>query len=250
MIELSGKVAIVTGAARGIGAATAEALAADGAFVVLTDVLDGEGEAEAKKIAGTGGCAKYMHLDVSSEAEWQRVIETTVREQGGVDALVNNAGIGTFPDVEQETVEGFNRTIAINQTGVWLGMKHAGSAMRSRGGGSIVNVSSIFGAVGGFGGSVAYHASKGAVRLMTKTAALHFAKDRIRVNSIHPGFIDTPMVEVVKGTPTEDLIKDKTPLGRMGTPKEIADVIAFLCSPEASYMTGSEVYVDGGWTAA
>lgn len=250
MKELTGMVAIVTGAARGIGAATAEALAEEGAFVVLTDVLDAEGEVEARKIAATGGCARYLHLDVSSEAEWQRVVETTVREQGGVDALVNNAGIGTMPDVEQETLDGWNKTIAINETGVWLGMKHAVPAMRARGGGSIVNVSSIFGATGGFGGSIAYHASKGAVRLMTKNAALRYAKEGVRVNSIHPGFIDTPMVEQVKGTPIEDMIKDKTPMGRLGTPKEIGDVIAFLCSPEASYMTGSEVYVDGGWTAA
>jgi len=250
MNELSGKVAIVTGAARGIGAATAEALAAEGTFVVLTDVLDGEGEAEARKIAAAGGCARYMHLDVSSESEWQRVVDTTVREQGGVDALVNNAGIGTMPDVEQETLEGWNKTIAINETGVWLGMKHAIPAMRARGGGSVVNVSSIFGATGGFGGSIAYHASKGAVRLMTKNAALRYAKEGVRVNSIHPGFIETPMVEQVKGTPVEDVIKDKTPMGRLGAPKEIADVIAFLVSPKASYMTGSEVYVDGGWTAA
>jgi NAD(P)-dependent dehydrogenase (short-subunit alcohol dehydrogenase family) len=129
-------------------------------------------------------------------------------------------------------------------------MKYAAPAMRAAGGGSIVNISSIFGAVGGFGGSIAYHASKGAVRLMTKNAAIHYAKEGIRVNSIHPGFVDTPMVAVIKGTPTEEVIVQNTPLGRLATSKEIGDVIAFVSGPKASYMTGSEIYVDGGWTAA
>jgi NAD(P)-dependent dehydrogenase (short-subunit alcohol dehydrogenase family) len=153
-------------------------------------------------------------------------------------------------DVEQETVAGWDKVIAVNQKGVWLGMKHAVPAMRAAGGGAIVNVSSIFGAVGGFGGSVAYHATKGAVRLMTKNAAIRYAKEGIRVNSMHPGFIDTPMVEQIKGTPVEQMIIQNTPVGRLGRPEEIGDVIAFLCGPKASYMTGSEIYVDGGWTAA
>jgi NAD(P)-dependent dehydrogenase (short-subunit alcohol dehydrogenase family) len=247
--DLLGKVAIVTGGARGIGAASAEALAAAGARVVVTDVLDAEGEAFAAHLRDGGCDARYEHLDVSDEAEWKQVVETTVGELGRLDVLVNNAGIGTFPDVESETREGYDRLISINQTGVWMGMKTAAPRMRDAGGGSIVNVSSIFGAVGGFGGSIAYHASKGAVRLMTKNAAIFYAKDGIRVNSIHPGFIDTPMIEVVKGTPTEELILAETPMGRLGTSKEIGDVIAFLASDAASYMTGSEVYVDGGWTA-
>jgi NAD(P)-dependent dehydrogenase (short-subunit alcohol dehydrogenase family) len=173
----------------------------------------------------------------------------TVREFGRLDVLVNNAGIGTFPDVEQETIEGWNRLIGINETGVWLGMRAAVPRMRKAGGGSIINVSSIFGAVGGFGASIAYHASKGAVRLMTKNAAIRYAKEGIRVNSVHPGFIDTPIVAVVKGTDTETLILNNTPMGRMGRSEEVAEVIAFLASDRASYMTGSEVYVDGGWTA-
>ncbi|HEY8731251.1 MAG TPA: SDR family oxidoreductase, partial [Candidatus Limnocylindria bacterium] len=173
-----------------------------------------------------------------------------VREFGRLDILVNNAGIGTMADVEQETAEGWDRVIAVNQKGVWLGMKHPVPAMRASGGGSIVNVSSIFGAVGGFGGSIAYHASKGAVRLMTKNAAIRYAKEGIRVNSIHPGFIDTPMIADVKDTPIEQLILQSTPVGRLGRPEEIGDVIAFLSGPKASYMTGSEIYVDGGWTAA
>lgn len=247
--ELQGKVAVITGAARGIGAATAEALAEAGAAVVLTDVLDEEGEALAASLRTAGLDARYEHLDVSDEANWVRVVDATVADLGRLDVLVNNAGIGTLPDVESETREGWDRLIAINETGVWLGMRAVAPFMRTTGGGSIVNVSSIFGAVGGFGGSIAYHASKGAVRLMSKNAAIHWAKDGIRVNSVHPGFIDTPMIEQVKDTPVEAAILGQTPMGRLGTPEEIGSVIAFLASPAASYMTGSEVYVDGGWTA-
>jgi len=249
-VELQGKVAIVTGGASGIGAATSEALCEAGAFVLITDVNDQLGEALAKRLTGAGGCARYRHLDVTDEAQWEQTVAETVRELGRVDVLVNNAGIGTFADVEQETREGWDKVIAVNETSVWLGMKHAIPAMRAGGGGSIVNVSSIFGAVGGFGGSVAYHAAKGAVRLMTKNAAIRYAKEGIRVNSIHPGFVDTPLVDAVKGTPIEQTIVQNTPLGRMARPEEIGDVIAFLSGPKASYMTGSEVYVDGGWTAA
>ena len=247
--NLLGRVAIVTGGARGIGAATAEALAAAGANVVVTDVLDDEGEHLATHLRAGGCPARYEHLDVSNEENWTRVVQKTVVELGGLHILVNNAGIGTMPDVETETREGWDRLIAINQTGVWLGMKTVAPQMRASGGGSIVNVSSIFGAVGGFGGSVAYHASKGAVRLLTKNAAVRYAKEGIRVNSVHPGFIDTPMIEQVKNTPAEQAILANTPMGRLGTPTEIAAVIAFLASDAASYMTGSEVYVDGGWTA-
>ena len=249
MKELEGKVAIVTGSARGIGAAAVEALCEEGAFVFVTDVLD-EGEIFAKRLASAGKCARFAHLDVTDESEWKKLVDEIVREFGHVDILVNNAGIGTFEDVEQETRAGWDKVIAVNQMGVWLGMKYAIPAMKANGGGSIVNVSSIFGAVGGFGGSVAYHASKGAVRLMTKNAAIRYAKERVRVNSIHPGFIDTPMIAPIHGTPLEQTIEEKTPMGRLGTSKEIGDVIAFVCGPKASYMTGSEVYVDGGWTAA
>jgi NAD(P)-dependent dehydrogenase (short-subunit alcohol dehydrogenase family) len=247
--ELSGRVAIVTGAARGIGAAAAAELAAAGATVVLTDVIDDEGEALADSIRAKGQAATYRHLDVASEGGWAEVVQQTIAELGRLDILVNNAGIGTFPDVEQETLDGWSQLIAINQTGVWLGMRAAAPAMRSSGGGSIINVSSIFGAVGGFGASVAYHASKGAVRLMTKNAAIRYAQEGIRVNSVHPGFIDTPMIAQVKGTDAEQRILAATPMGRLGRSEEIGTVIAFLAGDGASYMTGSEVYVDGGWTA-
>jgi NAD(P)-dependent dehydrogenase (short-subunit alcohol dehydrogenase family) len=247
--ELKGRVALVTGAARGIGAAAARTLAAEGAVVVVTDVIDDEGEALAAQITAAGGTATYMRLDVAREAAWKRVVARAVREYGRLDILVNNAGIGTFPDVEQETLDGWNNLIGVNQTGVWLGMRAAVPRMRKTGGGSIINISSIFGAVGGFGASVAYHASKGAIRLVTKNAAIRYAREGIRVNSVHPGFIDTPMVAVVKGTDVETEILNNTPIGRLGRSEEVAEVIAFLASDRASYMTGSEVYVDGGWTA-
>lgn len=248
-LSLNGRVALVTGAARGIGASAARELADAGASIVLTDVLDAEGKALADELRGAGRQATYLHLDVADEKQWRDVVDAAVTLYGRLDILVNNAGIATMSDVEAETLEGWNRLIAINQTGVWLGMKAVIPSMRAVGGGSIVNLSSIFGAVGGFGGSIAYHASKGAVRLMTKNAALHCAKEGIRVNSVHPGFIDTPLIEQVKGTPAEQAILANTPMGRLGRPDEIGAVITFLASDAASYMTGSEVYVDGGWTA-
>jgi NAD(P)-dependent dehydrogenase (short-subunit alcohol dehydrogenase family) len=249
MRGLTGKVAVITGGARGIGAATAARLVEEGVAVAVGDVLDDDGRAFAVSLARAGDRAAYHHLDVTDEAAWNDVVDRIERDLGPIDVLVNNAGIGTFADVEQETREAWDRLIAVNQTGVWLGMKVVGRRMRERGRGSIINVSSIFGAVGGFGGSIAYHASKGAVRLMTKSAALHWATSGVRVNSIHPGFVETPMIEATKGTPAETEIIAMTPMGRLGRPEEIAAAIAFLASDDASYMTGSEVYVDGGWIA-
>lgn len=246
---LVGKVAIVTGAARGIGSATAEALAAAGATVILTDVLDDEGPAVVARLKAEGHRATYEHLDVSDEAGWAALVARVQADQGRLDVLVNNAGIGTLADVETETAEGWSRTIAVDQTSVWLGMRAAVPAMRASGGGSIVNVSSIFGAVGGFGGSVAYHAAKGAVRLMSKNAAIRYATEGIRVNSVHPGFIETPMLAGIEGTPMQTAILEATPMGRLGQPEEVAAVIRFLASDEASYVTGAEFFVDGGWTA-
>jgi NAD(P)-dependent dehydrogenase (short-subunit alcohol dehydrogenase family) len=248
-LRLDGRTAIVTGGARGIGAATTRALAAAGAGVLTTDVLDAEGEGLAAELRGQGLHVRFTHLDVTDESAWQRCVAEAVDAFGGLNILVNNAGIGTLADVETETREDYERVIAVDQTGVWLGMKHAVPAMRASGGGSIVNLSSIFGKVGGFGGSVAYHAAKGAVRLMTKNAALRYAKEGIRVNSVHPGFIDTPMIAGIKGTDLEAAILDATPMSRLGRAEEIAAAILFLASDAASYVTGSELYADGGWTA-
>jgi NAD(P)-dependent dehydrogenase (short-subunit alcohol dehydrogenase family) len=246
---VAGKVAIVTGGSSGIGAAAARLLAARGAAVVICDVADEAGLALANELTLDAERATFLHHDVADEAAWASVVERTLERFGRLDVLVNNAGVGSMGDVETETREVYDRVVAINQTGVWLGMKAAVPAMLRSGGGSIINVASIFGAVGGFGGSIAYHATKGAVRLMTKSAAIRYAKDGIRVNSLHPGFVDTPILDGLKGTELEKRIIDSTPMGRLATPEEIAETIVFLASDRASYMTGSEIYVDGGWTA-
>ncbi|MFI5042883.1 MAG: glucose 1-dehydrogenase [Acidimicrobiales bacterium] len=246
---LVGRVAIVTGAGRGIGAATAGALALAGAAVTVTDVLDVEGEGVAAGLRHRGFQARYAHLDVTQGRDWDRVVAATVAGFGGLHVLVNNAGIDTEADLEAETPAGYERVVAVNQTGVWLGMKHAIPAMLACGGGSIVNISSIFGTVGGFGGSAAYHATKGAVRLMSKNVAIRYATAGIRVNSVHPGFVDTPMVAPLMGTAEGPLILANTPMARLGRPEEIASVVVFLAGDGASYMTGSEIHVDGGWTA-
>lgn len=249
-----GQVAIITGGARGIGAATARRLAQEGAAVLVTDVLDDEGNALAEEIRRAEARALYEHLDVTSEREWARAVDRAAT-LGRVAVLVNNAGVASAANVEQETKEGYDRVIAVNQTGTWLGMKAVAAEMRKHGAGAIVNVSSIYGASGGNGGSFAYHASKGATRIMTKNAAISLAKENIRVNSIHPGFVDTPMVApFVEGDAAEakamrDYIATSTPLGRMARPEEIASAIAFLASEDASYMTGAELFVDGGFTA-
>ncbi len=249
MTTLNGRVAIVTGAARGIGNATTRALAAEGAAVLATDIIDDEGTSLASELTERGDRVEYRHLDVSDESAWQEVVAEAVERFGRLDVLVNNAGIGSEADAEHETLETWERVLRINQTGVWLGMRTAIPYMRTAGGGSIINVSSIFGAVGGFGASIAYHATKGAVRLMTKSAALTHAQEGIRINSLHPAFVDTPLIAGLKGTPVEDAILAATPMGRLGEPREVASVIVFLAGPGATYMTGSEVYVDGGWTA-
>jgi NAD(P)-dependent dehydrogenase (short-subunit alcohol dehydrogenase family) len=254
--RLEGKVALVTGGARGIGAATCITLARQGAVVVVTDVIDEEGRAIAQAILDEGSRARYVRLDVTSETAWNDVIAGTLAADGGLHVLVNNAGIARLEDVEQETLDGYRSIIGVNQIGLWLGMKAAAPAIRASGGGAIVNVSSIYGAVGGDGTAIAYHASKGAIRQMTKNAAIRYAREGIRVLSVHPGFIETPMVAPFLAStgpgPSRllEYIEARTPLGRIGRSEEVANVIAFAASDEASYMTGTELFVDGGWTAA
>ncbi len=247
--RLDGKVALVTGAASGIGAAHVRVFAANGAKVVAADIQDDKGQALIREIADKGGEAVYVRLDVAQEREWLGAVAEAVRRFGKLTTLINNAGIANTQGVEAETLAGFNRVVSVDQTAVWLGMKAAIPEMRKAGGGAIVNISSVFGIIGS-PGFIAYHGAKGAVRLMTKAAALEYAKQGIRVNSIHPGIIDTPIIGDSKITrEAVEQFKLATPLGRMGRPEEIAHGSLFLCSDEASFITGAELVIDGGWTA-
>lgn len=215
----------------------------------MTDITDDAGKETTLAITDSGGRASYFHLDVTSPEEWKAAVAAAVEEFGGLDVLVNNAGMGDLEAIEDTTVEGWERTIAIDQTGVFLGMKVAAEALKNSDHASVVNISSIFGASGGFGTSPAYHAAKGAVRILTKNVALHWAPEGIRVNSVHPGFVDTPILDGTKGTPFEEAILSMTPMGRLGRPEEIAAGVAFLASDDASFMTGAELYLDGGYMA-
>jgi NAD(P)-dependent dehydrogenase (short-subunit alcohol dehydrogenase family) len=249
-MRLTGKTALVTGATGGIGAATARRLAAEGATVVVTDLDEDRCAALAKELRESGASAQPYALDVSDEDAWRRVVADAAGALGGIQVLVNNAGIGHFTTVETETLQTWQQVEAVTQRGVWLGMKHTGPAIEAAGGGAIVNVCSIFGTVGGFGSSFSYHAAKGAVRIMTKNAALHWAERGVRVNSVHPGFIASEtLLTRTSGTPRERAMVDGTPMRRLGRPEEVAAAIAFLSGDDSTFMTGSELYVDGGWTA-
>jgi len=243
---LEGKVAIVTGAARGTGSFVARRFAAEGARVAVADVLDDLG----KEIVGElGAAAMYVHLDVTDEASWRKVPQRVVDSCGRLDVLVNNAGMGDLAPIEETTKRDWDRTIAIDQTGVFLGMKVCGDALKASGHGSVINISSIFGTSGGFGVSPTYHAAKGAVRTLTKNVALHWATEGVRVNSVHPGFIRTPILDQAKGTEVWEAMTAMTPMGRLGEPEEIAAAVAYLASDDASFVTGLELYVDGGYIA-
>jgi NAD(P)-dependent dehydrogenase (short-subunit alcohol dehydrogenase family) len=249
MKRLDGRVALVTGSASGIGRATAERLVAEGAVAVVTDVQDEAGEQAAAAMREGGGDALYVHLDVTSEEEWRRAVERVLAERGRLDVLVNNAGLGDLATIEETSLSDWERTVAIDQTGVFLGMKCCAEALKASGHGSVINISSIFGTSGGFGTSPAYHAAKGAVRTLTKNVALHWATEGVRVNSVHPGFIRTPILDQAKGTDVWDAMTAMTPMGRLGEPEEIAAAVAYLASDDASFVTGLELYVDGGYIA-
>lgn len=246
MSNLNGKVALITGAARGQGAAEARLFAQRGAKVVLCDILDSEGQAVAAEI---GANAAYIRLDVTSEASWQAAVKAAVSKFGKLNVLVNNAGIVKVTDLADCPLDEYMQVIQVNQVGVFLGMKTVVPAMKQAGGGSIVNISSIDGLIGMTGGT-AYCASKFAVRGMTKVAALELGKDGIRVNSIHPGGILTPMITGAGlDAQTAGEIFGRVPLQRIGQPEEIATLAAYLASDDASYSTGSEFIADGGLTA-
>ena len=245
MARLEGKTALISGGARGQGAAEAALFAEEGANVVLTDVLDEEGERTADIVGGT-----FLHHDVTSEDEWASVVARTVELHGAVDVLINNAGIYADSSLVGGDVDEYRRVIEVNQVGVYLGMREVAPVMIERGGGSIINISSIGGMRGG-GGSFAYTASKWAVRGMTKSAAVRLGPHGIRVNSIHPGLINTPMLADTRMADPANIeqLLGQIPLRRMAEPSEVARLALFLASDESSYSTGSEFLIDGGLLA-
>jgi NAD(P)-dependent dehydrogenase (short-subunit alcohol dehydrogenase family) len=249
-MRLAGKVALITGGAGGMGQSEASLFAREGARVIVADVLEREGREVAGKIGVEGGQARFVKLDVSDEADWPQAVTATVETFGGLDILVNNAGIsGTFdPDTLSTTA--WDRLMSVNAKGVFLGMKHAIPAMRERGGGAIVNISSISGFVGQSMIHMAYNASKGAVRIMTKSAAVQYAQDGIRVNSVHPGVMPPMRTSKMSADPEwRAKMLRAVPMKREGRVEEVAYAVLFLASDEASYITGTEVVVDGGYLA-
>ena len=248
MGRLDGKVALISGGARGMGAAEARLFCREGAQVVFGDIRDDEGRAVEAEIRELGGEATYVHLDVTREEDWQRAVEFAESTYGPLKVLVNNAGIGNNETMEETTVEIWDRVMNVNAKGVFLGTKHAIPAMRRAGGGSIVNISSVSGLVAI--GSPAYTSSKGAVRILTKTTAIQHAGDNIRCNSVHPGVIDTPMLQEALSSPGgREHGVPQAPLGRAGTSEEVALGVLYLASDESSYVTGAELVIDGGLTA-
>lgn len=259
MSRVENKTAIVTGGGSGLGAASSELLAKEGAKVVVTDINADAAERTVNVIQQRGGSAIALHQDVADQDRWQEVIDATVSEFGGLDVLVNNAGVvgaGAGP-MEHTSFESWRQVMTINLDAVFLGCQAAIRAMKSSGGGSIINISSIMGIVGGAG--AAYNASKGGVRLLSKSVAVYCGNNayNIRCNSIHPGYIWTPMVrgivEFVEEVESEEALKEmlveKHPIGRLGEADDIAKGVLFLASDESSFMTGSELVIDGGYTA-
>ena len=245
MARFEGRVAIVTGGSSGIGRATVLQLAREGCAVVVADIQDALGAELVDEVTASNGAATYVHLDVAGEDSWTAAIEHTLAEHGRLDILVNNAGIGDDLPIEETTTQTWDKVVAVTQTSVFLGMRAAAEALKASGRGSVINVSSMFGIVGGFGTGPAYHSAKGAVRLLSKSAALGWATEGVRVNSVHPGFIETPIL----GKTDRAMLAGATPMGRLGTPDEVASLIVFLASDDAGFCTGAEFVVDGGYTA-
>ncbi len=263
MDRVKGKVAIITGGAGDLGSATALLLAKEGAKVIITDIDDPKGKKVVEEIRRQGGEAVYLRHDVTSEKDWKEVVNRAMTEFGRLDILVNNAGVFSIKFVEDISLEEWRWLMGINLDGVFLGTKHAIGAMKKSGGGSIINISSVAGLVGMMADSSAYGASKGAVRLFTKQCAITLSKAghdyNIRVNSVHPGFIMTPMLEKIFQTQVQTtgrsyeevkrIREDWAPLGRLGTPEDIAYGILYLASDESKFVTGAELVIDGGFTA-
>ena len=255
-MRLEGKVALITGAAAGVegalmgfGGAAARLFAREGAKVVLTDILVEQGERSAAEIREMGGDAIFVKLDVTSDEDWQKAIEATLAAYGRLDVMINNAGTGAPANVEDTTVDVWDGQMDVHAKGVFLGTKYAIPEMRKVGGGSIINTSSIYGLVGS-AGSTAYHAAKGAIRIFSKAAAIQYAPDGIRVNSVHPGFMRTPLTVPRFDDPERQAeLLARIPMDRIGNADEIAYGMLYLASDESSFVTGSELVIDGGVTA-
>ena len=248
-MRLEGKVALISGGARGQGAVEARLFASEGAKVVIGDILDDLGRQVEAEIAEAGGDITYVHLDVTSESDWEDAVRAAVDGYGKLDILVNNAGILIRASVEDTTVEDWDRIMDINAKGVFLGTRATIPAMRDAGGGSIINISSVAG-LQGSPQSAAYSSTKGAVRILTKSTAVQYAKENIRCNSVHPGIIYTDMTS--DSLDTEEGQRNwmsRVPLRRLGQSEDVANGVLFLASDESSYMTGSELVIDGGITA-
>ena len=248
-MRLQGKVALISGGARGMGATEAKMFAREGAKVVIGDVLEEEGRKTEAEINETGGECIFVRLDVTDESQWLNAVSEAESRYGKLDILVNNAGIARISNVEETSESEWDLVMGINAKGVFLGTKIAIPEMRKAGGGAIVNISSQMGLVGSDTGSPAYNASKGAVHIFTKSAALRHAKEGIRINSVHPGPIDTPMLGDVSDVERHRRLMSMVPLGRRGKPEEVAYGVLFLASDEASYITGAAVVIDGGYIA-
>ena len=250
MARLAGKVALISGGARGQGAAEARLFTREGAKVVFGDILDTEGQQVEAEIRAQGGDATYVHLNVTREEDWQRAVQAAETKYGKLDILVNNAAIVIRGSIEETSEDEWDRIMAVNMKGVFLGTKYALPAMRRAGGGSIINISSGAGIAPAPGTSAAYAATKGGVRLFTKATAVQHAKDNIRCNSVHPGPIDTLMVRGPQDDSSRlEALVARVPLGRLGTAEEIAYGVLYLASDESSFMTGAELVIDGGRTA-
>ena len=250
MGRLENKVALISGGSRGMGAAEAEIFAAEGAHVVIADILEDEGRKTASKIAETGARCLFTNLDVLKASDWESAISTVTSAFGKLDILVNNAGVTSRMMLLETSEPEWDRVMDINTKGTFLGIKTAIQAMKYSGGGSIVNISSQMGLVGADYISPQYQASKGAVRILTKSVAIQYASDNIRCNSIHPAPIETDMTADIRDDADsfQDMLR-RIPMGRYGKPEEVAYAVLYLASDESSFVTGSEVVVDGGWTA-